>query len=142
MGKEPSKADAIVVAVAGLFIIIGSLLRWVRTDLPFSGTDGDGVFTLVTGALVVVIGFIGRENPSRLLRTAALGFFMLTGWVAFDVWDSVTHLGAPFAATVGIGLLITLAGSLSGAIFSALWIGRAAAIPLPDLATADLATPH
>jgi hypothetical protein len=140
MGKEPSNADAIVVTVAGLFIIIGSLLRWVRTDLPFSGTDGDGLFTLVTGALVVVIGYLGRYNPPRLLRISALGFFILTGWVAFDVWDSVTHISAPFAA-VGIGLLITFAGSLSGAAFSVLWITRAPATPHPDLATADLASP-
>ncbi len=141
MGQQPSKADAIVVGVAGLFIIAGSLLRWVRSDLPFTGTDGDGVFTLITGVLVVMIAYLGRENPARFLRIAALGFFGLTAWVAFDVWDSVTHLGRPFAASVGIGLLITMAAAVSGAMFSVLWVLRAPAIPAPDLATADYASP-
>lgn len=141
MGQQPSKADAIVVGVAGLFIILGSVLRWVRSDLPFTGTDGDGVFTLVFGGLLVMIGYLGRENPSRFLRVAALGFFALSAWVAYDVWDSVTHLGRPFAASVGIGLLITLAASASGAAFSVVWILRAPAYPLPDLATADFTSP-
>lgn len=141
MGQQPSKADAIVVAFAGLFIIIGSLLRWVRSDLPFSGTDGDGLFTLGTGTLIVLIGYLGRENPPRFLRVAALGFFALTAWVSYDVWNSVTHLGQPFAASVGVGLLITMAAAASGAGFSVLWILRARAIPAPDLATADFASP-
>lgn len=109
-------------------MIIGAFLPWATVTAPFLGTiskngiDGDGVFTLVAGVVVAVLGFPlisqralkpGRGIPIAIVSglAAAIGIYDLV-----DVNNAANDLEGPVAASAGAGLYLTAAGAVAALV--------------------------
>lgn len=93
---------------AGAAIMLGSFLPWGQAGIfTVSGTDGDGIFTLVLGGVLVGIGIANK--PSRGLGIVAILMSVLSGLIA---WNIVTSMGD----AAGSGLYLVLLGAVFGVI--------------------------
>jgi hypothetical protein len=117
------RTAAIVVIAGGALMAIGSVLPWLtaRTGLgtvSVLGTEGDGVFTLIGGALIALLGLVRlerRPSPAGRFAIVALGL----GGLAIGVLD-ITATNERLAAlnpelvagSIGAGLYVLLLGSV------------------------------
>jgi lysylphosphatidylglycerol synthetase-like protein (DUF2156 family) len=110
----------IVALVGSIMVAVGSLLPWVeiRTGLggvTANGTEGDGVFTLIVGALMSVVAFLAMENPTgvkqRSIFTGGIVAALIAGFHVLQR-GSVTILETTIPAIVGIGVWIVLVGAV------------------------------
>lgn len=115
------RTATLLILLGGAMTAIGSLLPWTiaRSGLATAeraGTDGDGVFTLGIGIVIVVLAIIGWERP--LPRVGRMGVIMLSAaafGIAALVYGSVSDFiaqGSDIEASIGMGLYITAAGAL------------------------------
>jgi hypothetical protein len=126
-GPNFSRGGALVVG-GGVAAVIGSLLPWAKASAPFlgtvstAGTDGDGVITIVLGALVVVCGLFAwnpRIHKAAVLW-AALASLVILGVSVYDISNvsdavSVAETRSSLIhASVGIGLWLTAVGGAVG----------------------------
>jgi len=108
-------------------VVVGSFLPWARAGIfSVAGTSGDGVITLVLGAMILVGAFVGRDDRSRVVRVVVLGCFAAATWIASTTF---TNVGGSVAGTssVGSGLLLTLAVSAIGVLVSLVWVASGVA---------------
>ena len=107
-----------VVSLVGFVgVILGAFLPWSRVLIfSVSGTDGDGVITLLLGVAGASLIAFGRGSAPAWIAAVA-------GVAAFGVglYD-VANFPASSLAAIGMGLWLTLAASVLAAI--------AAAVPL------------
>jgi Protein of unknown function (DUF2510) len=111
-----------IIAVAGALAIVGSILPWatVRTgfgELSVSGTDGDGVITLVLGIALVGLGLCGFTRARQILSGVSLLPALGVGAIALidivDVSNVADELGSDFAqVSIGSGLWVCLAAAV------------------------------
>jgi hypothetical protein len=110
----------VVALVGSIMVAVGSLLPWVeiRTGLggvTANGTEGDGVFTLIVGALMSVVAFLAMENPTgvkqRSIFTGGIVAALIAGFHVLQR-GSVTILETTIPAIVGIGVWIVLVGAV------------------------------
>jgi Protein of unknown function (DUF2510) len=108
-------------------VVLGSLLPWAKVTAPFigtvtvSGTDGDGVLTLlgaVVAAGLAVLGFGARRSRGALIGTLVVGLLVAAVAVIdmVDVSDRIADAEGgdlPVQASIGIGLWVTLLGALA-----------------------------
>ena len=110
---------------AGL-VVVGSLLPWATVDAGHFGIrteygiEGDGVFTLIGGALFAVFFLLHYAPWQRLVATLiALGLLVVAVVEFSDVQNNVAEanaeaerVSAELTASVGVGLWIVLVGSV------------------------------
>lgn len=97
---------------AGVLMAVGSFLPWAQAGiLSVAGTDGDGIFTLIGGVIVALVGMANRESVATGLGTAIVGGFSL--WIVFNVFGNV---GIGDYELIGSGLYLTLLASLVATI--------------------------
>jgi hypothetical protein len=126
------------VLLGGIGVVVGSFLPWITVSSAFttvsrSGIDGggDGVITLVIGALIAVCGVFlatGRKAVAAwaaglVLGLAAAGIGILD---AADVQERIEGVGSAAAmASTGAGLYVVIVGGVLAALASvAVPIGR------------------
>lgn len=98
--------------IAGGLLIIGSLLPWAQTGtFSFSGVSGDGVLTLVMGAIVAGLAY---PSPSRSTAWFVLGMATVSVLIAFDVYTSLAR------ENIGIGVLVVSIGGLVALVAAAM----------------------
>jgi hypothetical protein len=89
------------------FVIVGAFMPWVTVG-PFSrnGLDGDGVLTLLLAVIGGAVALLARRPRGMLIAVSTAAMILVIGIYDFlDVaWTS--------AASVGIGLYLTVAGGL------------------------------
>lgn len=130
---------AIVTALGGVAIVIGSLLPWTTFTaglvgtVSVAGTEGDGMLTLAGGVVIGLLGF-GAYITGR--PTFAVPAAIASGvivWLAFNDGTKLAEhfktLGTGIRATIGIGLWLVGAGGVLGAIAGFLAGRNAAARP-------------
>jgi hypothetical protein len=118
-----------LVASGGVLVILGSILPWVSVSAPLaststgSGTDGDGIYTLLAG--IAVLGVIGvskaraSANRSRLwlvLAITAFGVLCLTGYdfaYIHHKFGQITRDHPRWATNYGVGLFVVVLGGLA-----------------------------
>ena len=121
--------SGVVAAAAGLLIVIGAFLPWIRlggvltgVQLPTAGFNGDGIYTLALGVVSVAIavyagGLItprGTEAPRLVGEWSTLAFFGAIG-LALSVHrlarirEAIDALPIAARAEVGNGLWLTIA---------------------------------
>ena len=84
-------------------VVVGSLLPWARAGIfTISGTDGDGVITLVLGVLMAV-SVAAESRITAGLAMALFSFFAL--WVSLGVFNRLD------VETVGGGLFLVIISS-------------------------------
>ncbi|MYS87254.1 Trp biosynthesis-associated membrane protein [Embleya scabrispora] len=133
-GLAPFAPGAIAGAIGALLVVIGSCLVWVKLENrgeseTYKGLDGDGVFTLIAGILVVALfaaGVLLRKAPLAAVAgvpaLVALGFaiwnvadktrvIMDKEDVASSRKDQVEKVVEQFGST-GFGLWMVLAGAV------------------------------
>lgn len=114
-------------------VVLGSFLPWATITGPFGtlsrpGTDGDGLLTLIGGAIAGALGIaLLRGSNKRSLAIASLVLSGLVLVVAFIDTASVSSLVADVRsglayASVGVGLWITDLGALVAVAGSILWL--------------------
>jgi len=137
---ELGKIGAIIAMAAGVLIIVGSIGPWITADLGLisvsvSGTDGDGVFTLLLGiATVVFAGLSLKFKPKvmGIVATATASLAVLV--VVIDFAMAASRLAdVPAAARDAIsfswGIYLTLFASLAAVVGGAIIILAVAKSP-------------
>lgn len=116
------RTAAIVTALGGALMVIGSFMPWItaRTgfgSLDVAGTTGDGVFTLILGALIGLGAVVSLDRPASGL---ARGGIITAGMIGFLLglfeWSNVNQRIADIttdvvAASVGPGIYLLLIGA-------------------------------
>lgn len=114
-----------IMAIAGgLLFALGAFLPWVKVTAPFvgslsvSGMEGDGIFFLVGGLLIAVLGLwsiLGSPKAAPvLLILAGLGFGGLAFFEYNNVSGGIGDIDSDFAlASMGAGIWTLLAGAVA-----------------------------
>ncbi|MCZ7532590.1 MAG: zinc ribbon domain-containing protein [Acidimicrobiia bacterium] len=119
---------AIVTIASGALIAVGSIMPWRTAILPFvgtinvNGTEGDGIITLILGAMIAATGLVvllmGRTPGASVAGaffTAAAG---LVAYLAFQSTLEVIQLvdSDVGSASIGVGLWLIAIGIVGAAI--------------------------
>ena len=109
--------------VAAGAIVVGSLLPWAEVSavlvgqLSVAGTDGDGILTLILGAIVGVLAITGNKTAAIL---AFLGCIAILGIAVYDMAnlaDTISDVDQRYArVSIGSGLWLVAIGSALGII--------------------------
>ena len=113
--RTHSNTAAAVLLAGAVGLVVGAFMPWATAG-PFSkaGTDGDGVITLVLGALIGVTAFFGLKAPIKparswlvVLMTAVAGLVAI-----YDTADvaRVASESSLIQVEVGSGLYLSLLG--------------------------------
>lgn len=121
-------APSILILAGAGAVFVGAFLPWASVG-PFSvsGTDGDGVLTLILALVAGVIGVFALRKSSVGL---AIGSLVAAGLsfaiAAYDI-ANINSVGDNdfFEASVGGGLYLTALGALAGIVGAALLIATA-----------------
>jgi hypothetical protein len=123
-----------VVLVAALLIIIGSILPWAQLEGDFvkiskNGTEGDGVLTLIAGIIILIMGLLmlTLESYGVAVIFAALGGLGCVAVAVIDLADLSSRTsgiaGEFLDIKAGAGIYMVLAagaivvvGAVSGRI--------------------------
>jgi hypothetical protein len=115
--------------IAAVMVALGALLPWATVSSLFgsisvSGTDGDGVFTLLCGiAIGVMFGLWKR--PALIVAVVLAGISALVGIIDLvDIGRTAGELGGLVDASPGIGLFLTVLASIAALVLGVL--GQAA----------------
>ena len=127
---EADEAVRLLVVGGSALMVVSAFLPWIQMTAPLvgrvsaPGVEGDGVFTLVFGVILVVVSWPllkGRE----ISRQRASGIFVLAGlagalavFTLVNVLDGARQADMIFGQ-VGIGLWLTLAAA--AAVFGGAW---------------------
>lgn len=133
-------------AAGAALAALGSLLPWVTARTLFgqvsvAGTEGDGQITLALGIAVAVLFLTGRNGTNRsglVIGTILAGAALATaGYNYSNITDRVGDTDGSIGAAVGIGLYLTLAGTVV-AFIAGILAARAPAEPAtPPVQMAD-----
>jgi hypothetical protein len=117
--RPPGPWPTVTIAAAAV-TVLGAFLPWVTVDLRFvsgsvSGTDTDGVITLVVGGVVLLIGLLTRREPTTAATVVnllgGLAIFAVGAYDLVDVHRAAGSLNSDFASVrPGIGLYLTALG--------------------------------
>jgi hypothetical protein len=127
---------ATMTVLGGLLIVLGSFLPWLSFTAPFVGTitkngmeGGDGVITLVSGVVTILIG-VTQLTATRLpafLHRSSIATGVITGVVAtydyLDVQRRIEDAKAQselIAASVGAGIWTLIVGAILAIVGGAL----------------------
>ncbi|MEO3750652.1 hypothetical protein [Streptomyces sp. B6B3] len=139
----PDKKLVIVGIVGSVLAVLGSFLGWVTVedaDESLAGTDGDGVFTLITAAItavLLIVGMVTRKgmvaasaavpalitfaigllnflDPARLAKASAEGDEAFEGASSEEIDAMIEGIEWTTAAGLWIVLLGALAGVIAG----------------------------
>lgn len=116
------RTAALITLAGGVVMAIGSFMPWLTARSAFgsvstAGTDGDGVFTLIVGAVVALgaVVYLERDIPGLgrgLMVTAGLGGIGVAILDFTEASRRVSDIGTNLvAASVGPGLYILFLGS-------------------------------
>lgn len=114
--KAAPTSTALVFSIVGaVAIIIGSLLPWISVQTIFgtisaSGTEGDGIFTLIAGAIVGAVAGVAlsKKNASRTTGILVILLGIASGLIAFNVFSNL----AGTAELADEGVFTTIGGGL------------------------------
>ena len=103
---------------AGALLILGSLLPWATVSAGFisaskNGTSGDGIMTLICGALVVGLGIwlMRSETPLGWLIGGAVVLLVALGISVYDMTNLPSpgnYGGGSFTISIGVEIGIGL----------------------------------
>jgi len=117
---------------AAIATIVGSLMPWVTWDGgDRSGTDADGVITLVLAAIALLALFAHLlRRTERLLNVSAVAALIALAVAIYNVFDINSDdfelLGGPITdVSVGWGLWLTVGASALLLVTSLIAAGRA-----------------
>ena len=126
------KRLAQVIIGGGALLVLGSLLPWASVRAFFgtvtvNGTEGDGVITLVIGAVIAFLGFRLLNGLSRKMTIGALVLSVLmVALVIFELADISSAISADevddldVEVNPGTGLYLCGLGAAASTIGSAL----------------------
>jgi hypothetical protein len=120
---------ALITIASGAMLVIGSLLPWTTATFASIGTvtrsglAGFGIVTLILG-LIVVAGGLGMltERRSSIARIVAVTTAVAAAYVASVSFTTAqalvesVNLGEFAVASMGIGLLLVVAGAIGSLI--------------------------
>ena len=99
--------------IGGGIVAVGSVLPWARAGIfTASGMEGDGIFTLIAGAALIVIGLAGVMEPVRAKRFRLVAVLVALVALALSAYH-VFNLSAD-GGTIGEGLYVILVGGVIG----------------------------
>jgi hypothetical protein len=128
-----------VVIGGAVLITIGSVLPWATLPLPFlggefsvNGTEGDGMFTLIIGFVVILFGIVGLNGRLGLGMTIAslIGatLALVTGIIDVTHMSRISSDAGEGAGLVnpspGVGLILVLIGAAVSIIGAAILLVR------------------
>lgn len=139
-GADRGGLFAILTAVGGLLVGVGSFLPWATIssaftgDLTVSGTAADGKITLVIGIAILLVAALRMLRPSTPALVQRLSILFGAVVVVVGIMDVInvstvsTEVGGQSIASVsvGFGLYVVIVGGLL-AVVGGLVVNRASA---------------
>jgi hypothetical protein len=103
----------------GAFMAIGAFLPWVQAGIiSLAGTSGDGVFVLVGGVIVAIVGLSKKATALTGIGVIVIAAFCL--YIVYNVFSGMSDLttddGGLFTPSIGSGLLLSGFASLMALI--------------------------
>jgi hypothetical protein len=94
-------------------MLAGAFLPWTKIG-PFSasGTEGDGLVTLVLALGGGVIAFFGRRPRAIIIATSAAGLALIVAFLSYIDVSGGQEVGSGLYLTLAGGLVATAAGSM------------------------------
>jgi zinc-ribbon domain len=118
-----------ITMASGFLVAAGSLLPWRTATLALvgtvniSGTDGDGIITLVLGIVIALGGFaVASQGSSAIGALTALAAGGLALWITYVSFQSTLEVvelvnsGGTGRASVGLGLWLVAIGSIGSIV--------------------------
>lgn len=97
--------------VGGALMALGSFLPWARAGfISLAGTDGDGVFTLIGGVIIVALTLAKKQ--SRAVGVIVMLIAVGGGLIAYNVFDNLD------SDSIGTGLYVAGLGAFIAAVAS------------------------
>jgi hypothetical protein len=124
---------------AGVAAIIAAFLPWITVSAPFygsisrSGIDngGDGTITAVLGLVVVIVALTCRRFSDRVVGIVVICLGVAVGAIGAWDWHNLNdkiHLATSqsnlIAASVGVGLYVTIAAAIAAVVAGVLRMER------------------
>ena len=101
-------------------VILGAFLPWAKVGgLSVSGTEGDGVLTLILGVAAGLMGGFGiLRGRSGLLVGSMIAALLALAIGGYDASNINSVADGPFGlkVTVGMGLYLTILGGIAGIV--------------------------
>ncbi|MFV2063734.1 MAG: hypothetical protein ACC726_09505, partial [Chloroflexota bacterium] len=112
--SRPVFIPAVAVGIGGILVVVGSLLPWVRMGVATAGgMEGDGVFTMIIGVGLILIGVAGMTDRARASSLSVLAILASLVGLAIAVIDIADIGGGSGLGTrVGEGLYAIAIGSV------------------------------
>jgi hypothetical protein len=124
-GQAGFSISVAIVGLGGVLVAVGSVLPWVKATAPFVGTlevsgmEGDGIFTLMLGVVIVAVGLAGAFSSRRtalatVVILAAIAAGLVAGVALANAQDRVEAARSAsefILASVGAGIWTILAGA-------------------------------
>lgn len=108
----------------GVLMAIGSVLPWVQLGIfSAAGTEGDGVFTLIAGVIVALVGVANRVSIAAGILVAIVAAFSV--WIVATVFGNLYDPLAIDGGAVGSGVYLTGLASVFAALAGLQLIGQA-----------------
>lgn len=96
----------------GVLMAVGTFLAWVQAGIiSVAGTDGDGIFTLIGGVIVALVGVANRASIITGLGTLIVAGFSM--WIVINIFGNFDTVDI---GSIGSGLYLTGLASLFAAI--------------------------
>jgi hypothetical protein len=124
-----SNTGPMFVLLGGGGLVVGAIMPWVTATAPFvgsvsfAGTKGDGVLTLMGGALIALLGLVMFGNPSRGGAVVVLLVAIAGGGVCLYDMSNVSNaiaeaenLDVGVTAEVGSGLYVSVVAAIVAVI--------------------------
>jgi hypothetical protein len=138
------RVNVVILGLSAVAVVIGAFMPWVTLGLLHaSGTDGDGVITLILAILAGVLILVTANNVRPGLAFVVIIFGVLVtavaGYDMANIQDKIHSSGNAFvsSASVGSGLYVTLLGGIGLAVGGVL--GFFAKVPPVQVATDNVA---
>jgi hypothetical protein len=136
------RSAALVAIVGGAMMAIGSFMPWISARTGFgsvdvAGTEGDGVATLIAGALAALIALVFLDKPAPGLAKLAIGAAGVIALVVvyLDYNEIQKRLEGitsdAVAGSVGAGLYIVGIGAVAAIIGAIKMTNTASIKPTP-----------
>jgi hypothetical protein len=118
----------------GAFMAIGAFLPWVEAGiLSLAGTRGDGVFLLIGGVIIAIIGLAKKATALTGIAVIVIAAFCL--YVVWNVFSNTSELvtdpDALLSAGPGTGLFVSGFASLMALIAGFKTFGERNNEPVP-----------
>jgi hypothetical protein len=111
--EQLTNGEKLSVAGGALAVVAAILPWWSAGFLTASGLDGDGIFTMIFGAVAVAIGLFRDWQAVDIGAIGVIGVMtVLVGWNNYSSLNRIAEIANTVNISAGVGLHLTMLSGL------------------------------